>query len=157
MSVINMPSPCSLQSADVEQVGRLAVTLSRQFARSHHVDIGVAFARELTELAAATKVEVCQLIEFAESGAVTRVYAPSAGANVTNESSPTPPEAWLVQRLSRGELVFVSRSEDLPPDAVAEREGMRRTGGCSILGVPALVDGQVMCALVLASAPLPQR
>ncbi len=158
MSVINMPSPRSLQGADVEQVGRLAVTLSRQFARSHHVDIGVAFARALTELAAATKVEVCQLIEFAESGAVTRVHAPSAGANVTDESSPTPPpEAWLVQRLSRGELVVVSRSEDLPPDAVAEREGMRRTGGCSILGVPALVDGQVMCALVLAGAPLPQR
>ena len=158
MSVINMPSPRSLQGADVEQVGRLAVTLSRQFARRHHVDIGVAFTHALTQLATATRVEVCQLIEFAESGEVTRVYLPSADANVTDESTPTsPPEAWLVQRLSRGELVLVSRSDDLPPDAVAEREHMRRTGGCSILGVPALVDGQVMCALVLAGAPMPQR
>ena len=158
MSVITMPSQRSFPGTDVEQVGRLAVTLSGQFARIHHVEIGVAFAQALTQLAAATRVEVCQLIEFGESGEVTRLHVPTGAANVSDGLNSMPaPEAWLVQRLSRGELVAVSRSDDLPQDATAERERARRAGNSSILGVPALVDGQVTCALVLASAPLPQR
>ena len=139
MSVITMPSQRSLPGTDVEQVGRLAVTLSGQFARIHHVEIGVAFAQALTQLAAATRVEVCQLIEFGESGEVTRLHVPTGAANVSDGLNAMPaPEAWLVQRLSRGELVAVSRSDDLPQDATAERERARRAGNSSILGVPAL-------------------
>jgi transcriptional regulator with GAF, ATPase, and Fis domain len=137
MSVLNMPSPRSLQGADVEQVGRLAVTLSGQFARVHHVDLGVAFAQALSQLAAATRVEICQLVEFGESGEVTRLHTPAGLPPMNDRSgSMSVPEAWLMQRLSRGELV---------------------ADGSSILGVPSLVDGQVICALVLDSTPLQQR
>ena len=67
------------------------------------------------------------------------------------------PGDWLVARLARGELVAVSRPDELPAEAIAAREQARRSGGYSILGVPASVAGQVMCALVIDAARFGRR
>ena len=49
------------------------------------------------------------------------------------------------------------RPEDLPREAMSARAQARRTGGCSILGVPASVAGQVVCALVIDGGRSPRR
>ncbi len=84
-------------------------------------------AEALAEIAAATRVDGCQLLEFAESAAVTRVYRPLAPATAAPGASPEP-EDWLVERLWRGELVSISRPEELPREAIASREQSRLTG-----------------------------
>ena len=101
-----------------------------------------AIADALAEVAAATRVDSCQLLEFAESGAVTRVHVAAGTATGPTDEPPPAPEAWLVDRLLRGEVVAISRPEELPRDAIASREQARRTGAYSILAVPASLGGQ---------------
>ena len=68
------------------------------------------------------------------------------------------PEPWLIERLARGELVAIARPDERPAGG-DRRAGARRAvrGACSILGVPASVAGQVVCALVIDSAAAPRR
>ena len=51
---------------------------------------------------------------------------------------------WLLDRLTRHEVVAVSGVDDLPPE---ERALARQTGDWSGLAVPVLVAEQVACAL----------
>ena len=91
-----------------------------------------AIAEALAEVAAATRVEGCQLLEFTESGAVTRAHVPTGTASAPDGAARRAgPEAWLVERLRRGELVAISRPDELPREAMASREQARRTGACS--------------------------
>ncbi|MBT8367727.1 MAG: sigma 54-interacting transcriptional regulator, partial [Deltaproteobacteria bacterium] len=56
---------------------------------------------------------------------------------------------WLAGQLSRGKAVVISRDDDLPPEAVAERE-MRDTYGIkSVLWAPFCVSGEIAGYLVL--------
>ena len=129
MSVVSMSSSRSLPEPELEQVVQLAVTFSRRLARAHLEDIAPAIAETLEQVAAATRVDTCRLVEFTESGAVARVHLPPSTANAADVQSQTPaPEPWLVERLARGELVAISRPDELPREAIAAREQARRTG-----------------------------
>ncbi len=72
-------------------------------------------------------------------------------------SLPFPPKtvlrqfSWLIETLRRGEVVCVSRLQDLPPDATEEREYMRRQGFKSHLSVPIFVGKSLIFALGLGS------
>ena len=155
MSVVSMPSRRTLPDPELDHVGQLAVSLSGQFNRIHHLEIAVAISDALAQLAEATKVEACQLIEFDESGVVTRVHVPSATAGSSYGANQTPALSdGLIERLSRGEQVVVSRQDELPQDATAA--WARRADGSSLLGLPASVGGQVTCALVIGSSRFPQ-
>ncbi len=158
MSVLNISSSRSLPESELEQISQLAVTLSGRLARVHFDDIPQAIAQALQEVAAATRVEACQLLEFNELGTVVRAHVPSPAKNRANEQTPKPiPDEWLFKCLSRGELVAISRPAELPHEAVALRERASQTGGCSILGVPASVAGQVVCALVVDCTRVTRR
>ena len=158
MSVVNLSSSRTLPDPEIEQVAQLAVTFSRRLTRAPLGDIAPAIAEALAEIAAATRVDACQLVEFTESGSVARAHVPTKTANASDRQSQTPvPDAWLVERLSRGELVAISRPDELPREAIAAREQALATGICSILGVPGSVAGQTTCALVIDSARVPRR
>ena len=66
-------------------------------------------------------------------------------------------EDWLVARLARGEVVAISRPDDLPPEATILRQQTDQPWRGSILGVPASVAGRVICALVIDSARVTRR
>ena len=68
MSVLNMSSSRPLPETELEQITQLAVTLSGQLTRVHFDEIAAAIAEALQRVAAATRVETCQLIEFSEPG-----------------------------------------------------------------------------------------
>src|SRR5258705_4043082 len=62
---------------------------------------------------------------------------------------------WYHAHVARGEVLRFERfPDDLPEEAVHEREMVRRTGLKSNLTVPIAVGGQYVC--VLAAAPLRQ-
>jgi len=54
--------------------------------------------------------------------------------------------------LTRGELVNISRAEELPGEALVGGKAAERVGPRSILAIPASPGGQVVCALVIESA-----
>ena len=155
MSVVRLSSR-TLPDTEIEQVAQLAVTLSRRLTRAQIDDIAPSIADALESVAMATHVESCQLVEFSGSGSVARTHVRASVVNRSDGQSRTPlPEKWVTERLARGELVVISRPDELPREAIAAREG--RTGTSSILGVPASVGGQVTCALVIDSARSPRR
>jgi transcriptional regulator with GAF, ATPase, and Fis domain len=88
---------------------------------------------------------------------VARTHYPASASNAVEAQGHAPaPEGWLIDRLTRGELVSISRPDELPPEALRAREQAQQTA-CSILGVPTSVAGHVTCALLLESARVPRR
>jgi formate hydrogenlyase transcriptional activator len=158
MSVISMSPSRPLPEAELELISQLAVTLSGRLTRVQFEDISSAISEALQQVASATRIDACQLVEFTEVGTVARAHAPTGTAKAPAEPGRlAPPAEWLIARLARGELVAVTRPDELPPEAIAEREQERRTGGCSMLGVPASVSGRVMCALVIDASSFSRR
>ena len=126
MSVLNMSSPGTLPDADLEQLAQLAVTLSRRLARVLPQEMTGVIGEALAHVDSAISVGGCRLVEFAESGAVTRVHVSTSGATDRAGDRAPDPEAWLVERLTRGEIVDISR----PDCSIPGGAGLaRRTGG----------------------------
>jgi formate hydrogenlyase transcriptional activator len=157
MSVVSLSAARVVPESELEQIVQLAVTLSGRMARLRLDNIGAAIAETLGQVARATRIDGCQLIEFTAAGSVARTHLPVGGEATADARRSAPLQgAWLVGRLSRGEAVSISRPDELPRDAENVREAAGREGICSMLGVPAFVAGQVVCALVLDTA-VPRR
>jgi formate hydrogenlyase transcriptional activator len=152
MSVAAFSTVRTMPDTELQEFEGLTVTLSGRLTRLALEEIAPAIGSALDQVARVLAVDSCRLIEFADRGAVAREYTAA-----TATSPAIPVAGWLVDRLVRGELVAISRVEDLPPDAVAAREHARRTRRGAVLGVPASVAGQVVCALVIDERPLPRR
>src|SRR4051794_29346306 len=110
MSVLNMSSSRTLPEADLEQLAQLAVALSRRLTRVLPEDMAPAIAGALAQIGAAIQPDGCQLLEFGESGGLSRVHVHPDRANAP-DGSPFRPEAWLIERLTRGEVVDISRPD----------------------------------------------
>jgi transcriptional regulator with GAF, ATPase, and Fis domain len=155
MAVIDISA--SRNVPDHDQLAQLAMALSRRLARVPLDDMAAAIADALAEIATVTRVAGCRLLEFTDSAALARLHAPTGAAKSASALHRPETEDWLVERLWRGELVSISRPEDLPREATASRAQSRIIGANSILGVPAASGNQVICALVLDCGPLPRR
>jgi formate hydrogenlyase transcriptional activator len=155
MSVVNISMSRTIPEADLEQLAQLAVKLSGRLTRVLPEDMPAAIADALANLAAATRADGCQLLEFSEANSVTRTYVPTRTAP-GSDGDRAPAEAWLVNRLGRGEVVAISRPDELPREAIDSRDPHRRTRACAILAVPTSLSGGVICALVIESTRLPR-
>ena len=82
MSVVNLSSSRVLPDSEIEHVAQLAVTFASRLTRATLGDIATTIAEALKQVAAATRVEVCQLVEFTESGSVARVHVPTIDERV---------------------------------------------------------------------------
>ena len=135
---------------ELEELDRLAASLPHRLGHLHLEEITATIASTLGQIAGIMSVDACRLVEFAEGGAIAREHFPATPRNVVPKSNPLSGGVrWLMERLARGEVIAISRPEDLPLDALAAREHVRRTGVCSVLGVPVSIAGQVVCAFVI--------
>ena len=141
MSVINLSSSRILPDNELERVVQLAVILSGRLNRAPFPEIGLAIADALEEVASATRADGCRLIEFNESGSIARTHLPRPKA-AEEPSDPAALDREILERLGRGELVTITRADQRP---------------YSVLGIPASVGGQVVCALVLDCVQLQRR
>ena len=151
MSVVAIWPKRIVPETELQQFEQFAVALSGRLSRLHVDDAGPAIVEALDQIAAAMCAAACQLIEFTETGSVARCHLPSPANAHDGPNQMAMPEEWLVQRLARGEMVTISRPADLPPDATIARDQARRSGGYSVLGVPASAAGRVVSALVIGS------
>src|SRR6186713_2013198 len=158
MSVITIPASRTTTDSEMKDIGRLAAELRAHFAAVQPEDVNLAIAEALGAVSVALGVESCRLIEFTDNGTVARVHAPAGtSTTVIGRHRPPAPDGWLVTRLSRGQIVVISRPEELPTEAVAAREAARRTMGYSILGVPAPIAGPTVCALTIEATGVSRR
>src|SRR5688572_18579899 len=157
MSVLSMPSSRSAET-ELDHIAELAVSLSGQLIRITSAELREGIAAALYQVAAVAGLESCQLLEFSDIGTVVTTHVPTGAATAGDaEQQPPRPDAWLIAQLARGEVVAVSRPEDLPREAVVQRQQTGRTGGCSVLGMPASVAGRVVSALVIDSSRSARR
>jgi formate hydrogenlyase transcriptional activator len=106
-------------------------------------EMAPAIQSALGQIAAAMSPDSCQLLEFGESGVLRTHGLPGAATAGGGADHAPAAEAWLVDRLVRGEVVDLPRPDPHSP---------------GILGVPASLGGQVVCALVIDSVrPARQR
>ena len=154
MSVLNMSSSRPSHETELEQITQLAMTLSGQLARVHIDDITKAIAEALQRVAAVTHVDTCQLIEFSELGTVARAHVPMRGREHGRPAATGAGFRGMARRrASRAARWCRSRgrrSSQLGPWR-RERAPVNRDV-ISLLGVPAAVAGQIVCALVLENA-----
>jgi formate hydrogenlyase transcriptional activator len=158
MTAVSFSSARRLVGTAPERVIHLAVSLSGRLTRLQLEDIPLAMSEALAEIAQALDVEACQLIEFADSGAVAHAHVSTPPATASyDEPDWAVRQPWLLERLVRGDLVVLTRPDELPHEAITLRQRALRLGTCSIVGVPASVAGQVVCALVIDGARAPHR
>jgi formate hydrogenlyase transcriptional activator len=154
MSVLSLSSRPRPES-ELELITQLAVTLSGVLTRLHLDEPDTAIGAALQHVALSTQVESCQLIEFTELGTVCRTHLPTQHANTGSPEHQTDAlDRGIIERLARGEVVVGSRPDKLPREAMGVRE---QSGTSSVLAVPALVAGRVVCALVLQNSRLTRR
>ena len=130
----------------------LLVALSTTLATLHPDEHATTLARALEQICPGLNADRSILIEFAEDGQVRGNHAGTPGASDGEVDVDVSGWTWMTKRLREGVLVAVTRLDELPPDARGEREFATRTGMSSMLAVPAIVGGRVICALVLVSA-----
>jgi transcriptional regulator with GAF, ATPase, and Fis domain len=156
MNVVNMPSSRFRSEAEVGEIARLAVTLSGRLTTMNADEIVSAIGPALDEVNAALHAGACRLVEFTAGGGVAQVFV-QAAVEAAELAGAQALDAWVIERLGRGEIVAVSHPDDLGTDAIALRERARQTGTCCILGVAASAADRVVCALIVDSSRAPRR
>ena len=120
MAVVDISSVRPLV-IDQEHLAQLALTLSRQLTRVTFDGLAPAIGASLDQVVSAIGAERCRLLEFSDAGAVSHTHAASGGAmaRITHDAAT---ESWLIDLAGRGEVVAITRPDELPSDAIATRE-----------------------------------
>jgi signal transduction histidine kinase len=74
--------------------------------------------------------------------------APESGGSRVNDSGSYP---WLTAKVLSGEVVVVSRLDDLPPEAARDRDSFRRDGNKSNVTIPLTIGGVVVGAVLFGT------
>jgi formate hydrogenlyase transcriptional activator len=144
MSVVSISSLRAVPETELDQFETLAVKLSGQLTRLRVENVVPAIGAALDEIALVSCADSCRLIEFNDTGSPAREHVPT-GARSRADERHHRADGWLLERLTRGEVVAISRPEELPREALPAR----RAGVASVLALPGSVAGQVVCALVV--------
>ena len=137
---------------DTPQFEHLLAALSSRFAALHLDNLAQVLSSALEQVCVALNVDCGSVLEFSEEGRVrgccTRIRPGIDDVHVDVE-----PDSWrwLVGRLLDRQPVVISRLQDLPMEALGEREYTRRTGLSSMLALPVAIGDRCTCALVLSS------
>ena len=154
MSVVNISASRNVPETDHDPLAQLAASLSGRLTRVPLDGMPATMAQALAEIAAAIRVENCRLLEFTGSAMVGRIHSATGTVRPPDGAHHVLAEDWLVERLWRGELVSVSRPEELPRRRWPAASN-RLAGAYSILGVPA--SPSQVCARWWSMRRLPRR
>jgi formate hydrogenlyase transcriptional activator len=90
--------------------------------------------------------------EFQEDGSLVVLSSTVVEGVEPTPKGPLPSQlSWFLAKLRGGELFVLQSPNDLPPEAVAEAEYIRRTGLHSHLSIPLRIGGRVIGAIAFAA------
>ena len=130
---------------------RVLTSLSERLASLHFEQLSSELAHALEQTCVALDVDLSTIIEFDDDARTLTAHSrqrPGLGAPQEIDLAKW---NWLTDQLMNRRLVTISRLEDLPMEASAEREYARRTGISSMLAVPIRSGERNVCALVVGS------
>jgi PAS domain S-box-containing protein len=132
---------------------RLLSGLSAEFISMPEDQVGVNIEQGLRRIAEFLKMDRVTLFEFSPDRTEFRSTFSWAGGGTT--PAPTTVKAadlpWWRIRLLRGEVVFASDLDDLPKEALPEKEFFQRMGILSAATVPLMVSGEIDGAISFIS------
>ncbi len=131
---------------------RLLTSLTARLASVAPEQLEPALDHALEQVCLAMHADRSTFIEFDEHGTIQTSHSrqrpglegPLAGFEPASWR-------WLVRRLLDHQVVNVGRCEELPMEALAEREYARRSGVSSMLAVPIRISERSVCAVVVGS------
>ena len=144
-----------VEASLVEQLSfeKLLSELSEKFISLPGEQVDVNVEQGLGRIAEFLKMDRVTLFEFSPDGTELRLTFSWTGGGTT--PPPTSVKAsdlpWWRFRLLRGEVAFVSDQNDLPEDAIPEREYFRQLGIISAATVPLKVGGEIDGAISFVS------
>ncbi len=145
-------SPRSTAVDDGMGFERLLTSLSTRFASIEREPLASALDYALEQVCLAMNADRSTLIEFDENGIIHTSHSRQRpGLEDPREDVELESWRWLACRLLNHEVVTVSGFDELPGEALAEREYARRSGMCSILAVPVTIGDRAVCALMVGS------
>ena len=146
-------SPRSTAGDDGWGFERLLTSLSTRFASVELEHLAPALVDALEQTCLALHVDRSMIIEFKQDGTIHTSHS-GQGPGVEELRVDVEPASWrwLTCRLMNREVVTVARLEDLPMEALAEREFARRSGMSSMLAVPVTIGERNVWALVVGSS-----
>ena len=146
-------SPRAAAADDVLGFERLLTNLSMRFASLEFEHLTAALVDALGLTCVALNVDRSTIIAFNENGTIDTSHSGQCPGAADEPGVEVEPAAWrwLTGRLMNREVVTVSRLEDLPMEALAEREYARRSGMSSMLAVPVTIGERHVWALVVGS------
>jgi transcriptional regulator with GAF, ATPase, and Fis domain len=131
---------------------RLLTSLSTRFASLEPEHLTPALVDALEQTCLALNVDRSTVIGFNENGTIDASYSgPRPGGDGLGVEIEPTAWRWLTCRLMNRQVVTVSRLEDLPMEALAEREYARRSGMSSMLALPVTIGEGHVWALVVGS------
>ena len=123
---------------------RLLSDLSARFSNVSTLDFDHAVQGALRSINDFLGVDHAALIEFPTRGR-------AGGSWTTDGATDTPRFPWLMLRLRSGDVVRVSRLQDLPDEAIADRRSGLALGMKSLMALPLRSGGAVLGGLVLTT------
>src|SRR5215212_7616931 len=123
MTVVRMAAPGIFSEPELDRLGQITLSVSGQLILDHAEDIVPVITEVLGQVAAALHVDVCQFVQFTESGSVAPALLAGGTAPESDARHHLPDlDDWLTARLARGEVVTTSGPDDLPPAAMAKHD-----------------------------------
>ncbi len=123
---------------------KLLSSLSTTFSNLWAVDFDREIERGLRQIVGFLDLDHGGLIEFSRDGRASHTWTIDRG--MTAEDIP-----WITARIQRGDVVAISRIEDLPDEAVVDRRSCLAHGIKSKVALPLLVGGAVVGGFVFGS------
>jgi diguanylate cyclase (GGDEF)-like protein/PAS domain S-box-containing protein len=140
----------------------LLTSISHNFLRLEAVNLEVGIVGTLRSICEATCADIGILIEVSNDGSrITTVHSfvddgiPWTSSGL--KGLPLVELSWLVDRLTRGELVHIPRVDDLPEAANSVRECLSARNLRSAVCLPILADSRLQAITCIGAATNPQH
>jgi PAS domain S-box-containing protein len=132
---------------------KLLSELSVLFAETPAREVDGQFAPALRRVVAALGLDRARLGEFTPDGRIflslhvaTAEGIPTDATDLSGDDFP-----WTTEQMRRGRIVRYSRLDELPPEAIVDRQSGLAIGTRSMIAIPLIGEGAVTCALALST------
>lgn len=151
---VKKPEPTDFTPAGIsEKFQHLVRALPSIFFKSTVDRLDSDVNTSLKRIARSLRLDRCCLLQLSSDGATlipTHRWS-RPGSDPAPLVGGCPGTPWICMKVLRGEVVALSRLDDLPEDGARDREFLKRVGTKSYLSLPMEVDGQVTGSMILES------
>lgn len=145
---------CQQRFEDARRFEGLLTTLSRIFVNAPAGEIDQAIQQSLEQVVEYVNADRTSFFEFSDDLRqfhASHTYVVPGLPELPHAIMESARFPWCVARLQRGEVVQMFDMDDLPHEAETDKEQFRQLGIRSIVILPVVMGGTMLCALTVAT------